>query len=1204
MSKVKLETFNFFSYTWSCKDEENSNGKQCVIYAYGWNKYYETIRIKIDDFKVPLYVELPEYIEWTEERFISIKNRLNNMSSIRPIDISFQKKIRSHYAYVEENVEENVTEESPSVIPSTTSTTSTPHYKYKSKTFPYLLVTFKSLDDCSNFSKLLYKDIFITGLGKLKLRLHSNEKTITPVLKLLGIQQLSSAGWAIVTNGLRLSKRDKETTRKIEYICSYNNMNPLPEEECLKMPIIQPKVLMMDDEVYSSDPTKLPHPHNPDDKVFQIGISIIDPPRPIITNSSIMTKKAYRKILLSLGEPDQKIVGENVKIQTYTSEQDLFLALTETIREEDPEIIGGYNILGFDIPHKIERADRLYQILPEFSRMGCTDLPAPKDKVKMKMVGNQFTEYEYLDAEGRLFLDLLPYIRNNYKIQNYRLKTVCEVLLKDTNKDPMTVKKIFKSYRQFTPESLGIVGKYCVQDAHVCSLLYEKLLVWYDLVETATTNNVPMFYIYTQGQQIKIYSQIYRYAHHNNIIVESNAYETKDDEHCTGAYVSDPKKGIYRNIFPFDFSSLYPSIMMSHNIDYSKLIKDFNDMSIPFEDCHVFNWTEHIGCAHDPSKKKVKDKDGKLKFVCANYKYRFLKQDVSGKGIVPTLLENLIGARKRTRRQIASNEVEIKIIENVLNKKQLRADDIKDLVNRVVDKKNECEAVELLKDIIASCADNIESLDSKQVSFLRGIILSIDGGGDDSFVLDISAIKLLTDKVLNLTNPAITDNDRLLRSILETLFTDTSAIEFDDDQVVLLKNRVEYLESINQVLDRRQNAYKINANSMYGAMGVKKGYLPFLPGAMCVTYVGRSSILKANKYIENEQKGIVIYNDTDSAYCHFPHLEGSTPTQFWDFCEALSKDAEKLFPPPMKLEFEQKRYETFLILTKKRYVAKVVDRNGKVYDELLKRGIVLQRRDNCLCLREVYQQAIWDLFEHVDVVRKLKVENVDYSDDDEEDEDGNKKSTTRKVVDKKNIKRLDDIMKNKRKNKNKDDVSLVVSKTPSSLTTPPVSYKNLFQNESVKFILNRIIFFIDSLFQWKYSYKDFVITKQVGRTEYKSKRVPAHVFLSNKLIERGMTGGLGTRMEYIFLDNGRGWNKKELQQDKIEDLHYFSEFREILRLDYLYYMEKQLIKPLDELLLVSLGIKGYIKNHFKDRVNKANCVNKIKDLFSPKFIFE
>ena len=60
---------------------------------------------------------------------------------------------------------------------------------------------------------------------------------------------------------------------------------------------------------------------------------------------------------------------------------------------------------------------------------------------------------------------------------------------------------------------------------------------------------------------------------------------------------------------------------------------------------------------------------------------------------------------------------------------------------------------------------------------------------------------------------------------------------------------------------------------MYGAMGVKRGYLPFLPGAMCTTAMGRQSIEKAAKTIQEDFNGTLIYGDTDSCYINFPNLK-------------------------------------------------------------------------------------------------------------------------------------------------------------------------------------------------------------------------------------------------------------------------------------------------------------------------------------------
>ena len=87
-----------------------------------------------------------------------------------------------------------------------------------------------------------------------------------------------------------------------------------------------------------------------------------------------------------------------------------------------------------------------------------------------------------MDAEGRLFVDLLPLIKRDYKFSNYKLKTVSEFFLGDS-KDPLTPQGIFKCYRigvSDSPEAakaMGIVGKYCVQDSALCISFKEEDLI-------------------------------------------------------------------------------------------------------------------------------------------------------------------------------------------------------------------------------------------------------------------------------------------------------------------------------------------------------------------------------------------------------------------------------------------------------------------------------------------------------------------------------------------------------------------------------------------------------------------------------------------------------------------------------------------------------------------------------------------------------
>ncbi len=70
-------------------------------------------------------------------------------------------------------------------------------------------------------------------------------------------------------------------------------------------------------------------------------------------------------------------------------------------------------------------------------------------------------------------------------------------------------------------------------------------------------------------------------------------------------------------------------------------------------------------------------------------------------------------------------------------------------------------------------------------------------------------------------------------------------------------NEITSIENLLPILDKRQNSYKISANSMYGATGVRVGALPFMPIAMCTTYMVEKYV-EVSQYLK-ELGGRVVY---------------------------------------------------------------------------------------------------------------------------------------------------------------------------------------------------------------------------------------------------------------------------------------------------------------------------------------------------------
>jgi DNA polymerase delta subunit 1 len=163
------------------------------------------------------------------------------------------------------------------------------------------------------------------------------------------------------------------------------------------------------------------------------------------------------------------------------------------------------------------------------------------------------------------------------------------------------------------------------------------------------------------------------------------------------------------------------------------------------------------------------------------------------------------------------------------------------------------------------------------------------------------------------------------------------------------------------VLNGRQLALKVSANSVYGLTGATVGKLPCLEIASSTTSYGRQMIEKtrsevearytiANGYSHDAQ---VIYGDTDSVMVKF----GVTGLkEAMDLGEDAAKYVSSKFIKPIKLEFE-KVYFPYLLINKKRY-AGLYWTNVEKYDKMDTKGIETVRRDNCRLVQTVIETVL------------------------------------------------------------------------------------------------------------------------------------------------------------------------------------------------------------------------------------------------------
>ena len=112
-----------------------------------------------------------------------------------------------------------------------------------------------------------------------------------------------------------------------------------------------------------------------------------------------------------------------------------------------------------------------------------------------------------------------------------------------------------------------------MQDAYLPQRLMDKLMSFVNYTEMARVTGVPFNYLLSRGQQIKVISQLFRSAKDEGYLIPAFKSEGTDEQY-EGATVIEPTKGYYdAPIATLDFASLYPSIMMAHNLCYTTLLE-------------------------------------------------------------------------------------------------------------------------------------------------------------------------------------------------------------------------------------------------------------------------------------------------------------------------------------------------------------------------------------------------------------------------------------------------------------------------------------------------------------------------------------------------------------------------------------------------------------------------------------------------------
>ena len=245
--------------------------------------------------------------------------------------------------------------------------------------------------------------------------------------------------------------------------------------------------------------------------------------------------------------------GEN-EYRVFSDEQDMLTDFIQFWVHNTPDIITGWNCNLYDIPYICRRIDR---ILGDKWMKSLS----PWNKVNMREVyirGRKNLAYDILGVSILDYLDL--YQKFTYTNQeSYRLDHIATVELGEKKLDHSE----YENFKAFYTNDWDKFVEYNIHDVELVDRLEQKMKLLELAVTMAFDAKVNFEDVYSQVRMWD--TLIYNYLKERKICVPPKQEAKKDDKYA-GAYVKEPKPGLYNWVASFDLNSLYPHLILQYNI--------------------------------------------------------------------------------------------------------------------------------------------------------------------------------------------------------------------------------------------------------------------------------------------------------------------------------------------------------------------------------------------------------------------------------------------------------------------------------------------------------------------------------------------------------------------------------------------------------------------------------------------------------------
>ena len=493
----------------SCNSSKNTD--VYTIRCFGVTKTGVSVTCKITGFKPFYYIKVPK--TFNRVRLQNFLNYIESGYALRDFANPLVKENGKHKSCVVEKKD---------------------LFGFRNgERYKFVKLVFNNYSALMKSRYLFKKAINIPNVTEKATKFKLYESNFEPFMRYCHIKDILMAGWIRLPKGKYNITQDSATTQ-VEVSIDRRSVVSLKEIQDMGN-FLQAS---WDIEVYSHDRT-FPDPKFKirDDngnivypnEIFQIATTY----KYVNGNGDKSGDNFLVKHLLTLKKCD-KIDDPNVIVEECKTEKELIKRWVDTISEMDPDIFYTYNGDSFDCMYLVERAElphiglltskmsgnkltRSGYVLKKLSRMTDKQADIKKEYFSSSAYGD--SEFNRIYIPGRLNYDLLiHYKRGMKKYSSYKLDNIASEIL-GQNKHDVSAKDIFNYYQQGDPEKIKQVGLYCIQDTALLQKLVDKQLVLTNIMQLANVTFVPIGFLTTRGQTIKVFSQVLRKARQMDFLV-------------------------------------------------------------------------------------------------------------------------------------------------------------------------------------------------------------------------------------------------------------------------------------------------------------------------------------------------------------------------------------------------------------------------------------------------------------------------------------------------------------------------------------------------------------------------------------------------------------------------------------------------------------------------------------------------------------